>query len=463
MLQLKKTIAFCVITASIYLFCNQVTKAIEVTFPDVNLENAVRSELGIPSGIITNTNMETLASINASRRSISNIEGLEYAKNLTNLNLCSNDITNISAIAGLTNLAILDLTGNDITHFSSLANLTNLGQLYLSGNNISGMNTTDITAIAGLTNLTHLNLGLNNISDISALNGLTNLNYLSMVSNNITDISAIANLTSLTNVQLHSNNITDISAVAGLTNMMHLGINSNEIVDISAISELKKLNTLSLEGNKIIDISVVAGLGNMISLQLNANNIVDVSPIANLANLKYLALYDNQIETLNLTEANCNSLLTFNIGKNPLKKVILSHTAFAPGVFDTLMDGGDPLYTGIAGLEGVLSFDMSDADFFWILDLSSMYGMDDLEEVCLARATNLNGREVVALTTELDSLNLLDVTGLWDSFSTTEQNSLYTWGMIEGNTLITNVPEPSTLTLLLALASLGVLLKRRRP
>ena len=55
----------------------------------------------------------------------------------------------------------------------------------------------------------------------------------------------------------------------------------------------------------------------------------------------------------------------------------------------------------------------------------------------MTEATNLDGSSVVTLTTELDSLNWLDVTGLWVSFDTAAQESLYTWDAIEGHSLIT--------------------------
>ncbi len=108
---------------------------------------------------------------------------------------------------------------------------------------------------------------------------------------------------------------------------------------------------------------------------------------------------------------------------------------------------------------GVLDLDMSSVDFAGISDLTKMYGLDDLEELLLAGATNLDGSQVVTFTSELASLNWLDVTGLWDSFDAGSQSSLNAWDTLEGNTLI--VPEPGTLTLLLCgLAGLALLRRR---
>jgi len=123
------------------------------------------------------------------------------------------------------------------------------------------------------------------------------------------------------------------------------------------------------------------------------------------------------------------------------------------------MDGGHLSWSGLAEVSGVLTLDMSDIDFAGISDFSLMYAMDDLKTLLLAGATNLGGSQVVSQTVELDALNWLDVTGLWDSFDTSTQTSLSTWDAIPGNTLV--VPEPSTLVLLVigGLALLG----RRRP
>ena len=125
------------------------------------------------------------------------------------------------------------------------------------------------------------------------------------------------------------------------------------------------------------------------------------------------------------------------------------------------MDGGDSGYIGIAELADILSLDLSGVDFSGISDLSAIYSMDDLETLLLADVTNLEGSQVSALTGELDSLNWLNVTGLWDTFDAGSQDSLNTWDAVEGNTLVTAVPEPTTIGMLLALVAL-VMVRRRR-
>jgi len=99
-----------------------------VTFVDPNLEQAVRNTLGIPTGQpITRADMTRLTSLDASRRDIQNLSGLEYAINLQKLFLFWNHISDISPLANLTNLQGLYLSGNRISDISPLVSNTGLG------------------------------------------------------------------------------------------------------------------------------------------------------------------------------------------------------------------------------------------------------------------------------------------------------------------------------------------------
>ncbi len=140
------------------------TDTTPVTFPDANLEAAIRGAINKPEGPIYTSDLEALTTLTAWKRGISDITGLEHCVNLEWLNLNSLNISDISPLASLTNLTYLQLGFNNISDISALAGLTNLQVLWLVGNNIS-----DISVLAGLTNLEQLSIGGNNISDISAL------------------------------------------------------------------------------------------------------------------------------------------------------------------------------------------------------------------------------------------------------------------------------------------------------
>jgi hypothetical protein len=95
-----------------------------VTFADHNLETAARTALSKQTGDITDADMATLTSLEATSRGIADLDGLQYATNLESLDLASNLITDVVPVAGLTGLTRLDLSGNKI------ATITVLGALH---------------------------------------------------------------------------------------------------------------------------------------------------------------------------------------------------------------------------------------------------------------------------------------------------------------------------------------------
>src|SRR5882672_5671397 len=68
----------------------------EVSIPDPGLNAAVRAALQKPSGPLTEQDLLTLTNLDASRRNVRSIAGLEAARNLASLNLQINRLTNFS-------------------------------------------------------------------------------------------------------------------------------------------------------------------------------------------------------------------------------------------------------------------------------------------------------------------------------------------------------------------------------
>ena len=144
-----------------------------VTFPDKNLEAALRDALGKPAGEeITETELATITLLGAGRKNITDLSGLEYCVNLT----------------------LLILSGNQISDLTPLEDLTSLANLWLNENQIS-----DITPLAHLNNLYELNLKKNQITDISPLENLTSLFLLYLADNRISDITPLVENSGLDN------------------------------------------------------------------------------------------------------------------------------------------------------------------------------------------------------------------------------------------------------------------------
>ncbi len=110
---------------------------------------------------------------------------------IIDLSLRSEGITSLKAgdFSGLSSLANLDLSDNSISDISVLSGLTKLTELNLSDNSIS-----NISVLSGLTKLTTLYLERNSISNVSALERLTKLTNLYLESNPISDYAPLRRL-----------------------------------------------------------------------------------------------------------------------------------------------------------------------------------------------------------------------------------------------------------------------------
>ena len=108
-----------------------------VYFADANLKAAVEQALGsanpTPTDMLVLTMLE-LFPLGRGVSKISDLTGLEYAKNLERLRLSYNQVSDISAVGGLTNLEWLLLNHNQISDISALTGLENLIVLDLQSN-----------------------------------------------------------------------------------------------------------------------------------------------------------------------------------------------------------------------------------------------------------------------------------------------------------------------------------------
>ena len=148
-----------------------------VSITDSHLRAAIERVLDkAPGASITTTEMTTLTELSAPNANITDLTGLEAARNLTRLDLGAEYVVSEGRL----------INSNSISDLSPLAELTHLTRLHLDGNNIA-----DISPLAGLTNLVILGLWNNSISDISTLAGLTHLFFVGLWNNNISDIAPL--------------------------------------------------------------------------------------------------------------------------------------------------------------------------------------------------------------------------------------------------------------------------------
>src|SRR5437867_3193548 len=117
-----------------------------VVIPDRNLEAVVREVLEKPQGPLTREDLEKLQVLDATRREIEDLTGLEHCVNLTALGLGDNRTSDISPLASLANLETLSLRNNQVSDLTPLASLTRLKTLRIWYNKLR-----DISPLASLT------------------------------------------------------------------------------------------------------------------------------------------------------------------------------------------------------------------------------------------------------------------------------------------------------------------------
>lgn len=105
-----------------------------VMFADEALENAIRAELGLPFGVLSEADLLNLRALDARNMKIRDLSGLERCTRLMWLDLSENNVSNIEALTPLRALTYVNLDKNDVTDIWPLAGLYDLRQLLLFGN-----------------------------------------------------------------------------------------------------------------------------------------------------------------------------------------------------------------------------------------------------------------------------------------------------------------------------------------
>lgn len=221
-----------------------------VKFKNENFERLVRSTINKPKGHIYKKDVESIKEIRGNfgnpiailnthiNYKITNLDGIQYLKNLETVMLAGNDISDIYPLSSLSNLKYLDISLNrELTDISPLGNLSNLKYLDIS----SSKELSNISPLSKLTKLEYLDAIGNKIKDVSPLSTLPNIKILSLSINEIEDISSLNKLSSLTNLQLGANKIKDVIPLSNMTHLKVLGLEKNPIDDFSPLDNLKSV------------------------------------------------------------------------------------------------------------------------------------------------------------------------------------------------------------------------------
>ncbi len=326
-----------------------------VVFDDPVLEAALRKEVGIPEGDVTDKDLAKVTRLGIERNyeekpdpstQVHSIAALAYCTKLTTLQLNFQNIADISPLENLKKIKTLELGGSPITDIAPLAKLTSLDSLALFNCQAS-----DYSPLAKLKKLTALYLDFSTISDLTPLSGLTKLKSLGLKRTPVTDVSPLAKLTSLRTLYLSECDIGDYTPIkkiygklkdkdfdyveviptpvteavafddpvlesvirralgkpegtvyAGeLAALTELGTGfdyeqnppeGSRVKSIEALKYCVNLTILELNFNQITDVSALAGLAGLTDLSVGGNQIEDIAPLSGLTNLKWLALFN---------------------------------------------------------------------------------------------------------------------------------------------------------------------------
>lgn len=162
-----------------------------VTFPDKNLEAVIRKTINKPSGDIAKTDLLSITELHIESKSISSIEGLQYAANIEMLGIADNNISSISQISTMKKLTYLYCCYNRISNISPVKYLTNLKEISFAFNKV-----TDISALSNLNRLNYLDLSGETLTTLKPLRSCSNLKYLTIHETKVNDPDTISYLIS---------------------------------------------------------------------------------------------------------------------------------------------------------------------------------------------------------------------------------------------------------------------------
>ncbi len=445
-----------------------------VTFAESALEQAIRDQLAIPTGNVTENDLLLLTSVVVTDAGITDISGLEYCTALLGLDLSDNQITDISPLAGCVNLLGLGLSNNRITDISVLENLTDLVSLDISNNQITDISPlVDNTGLgAGDTiNLVNNSLDENDLTDILSIETLgatithsiggggllvvfpdSGLEQkiretISKATGDIFDVD----LAALSSLDATSSSISDLTGLEQCPVLGVLELAHNQVTDIEALADITTLTGLSLFNNPVSDISALENLPNLVILGLNNTQVADITPLVNNTGI-------NSGDLVNLTNSQVDAGDLADIQTLEARGVLVLHniTGDQAVTFDDAnleaavrsalsKPTGDIMVSDLAGLTSL------DASSSGIADISGL-------EYCTALTDLDLSDNLVTDISPLQSCTALITLDLTDNQVSDIEALVVNTGLGVGSTvtLTGNQLESADLTDILALTARGV-------
>ncbi len=219
-----------------------------ISIPDANFEKAIRQNIKKYSGEIFSSDLKKIVFLEAGEKDISDIEGVQYMKNVKYLYLEKNSIRDISLLSDLYKLEKISLNQNRISDIRPLAQLTNLKVIYMHTNLIK-----DITPLKLLINLEELYIGGNSIKKIDTLSSLSKLETLYLGDNQITDMRPLASLKMLKELDIYANSTLDITPLKELKNLKEIYVEYYAEESVLNDELYEKYDTMQKKAREIVE------------------------------------------------------------------------------------------------------------------------------------------------------------------------------------------------------------------
>jgi formylglycine-generating enzyme required for sulfatase activity len=395
------------------------TRAQEVSIPDPGLNAAVRAALQKPTGPLTEQDLLSLTNLDASRRNVGSIDGLQAARNLVGLDLQINLLADFSLPAELTNLLVLNLSDNPLTNFLLPSGLTSLTSLTMEAARL-----TNLDLPAGLSGLTNLDLENNQLAGLNLPSNLTSLVALDLGFNALTSFSLPTGLTNLSTFYFAGNPLTNVVLPPGLSGMTELNLSQNQLTDFTLPAGMTSLAELDLSFNQLTNLALPSDLKSLTELDLDYNQFTGLNLPSNLTNLSLLHLRGNQFTNFDLS-AELPGLTYLDVSTNPLTKITL------------------PL-----DLTNLMTLRLSDDN---LSDFTFPFGLTNLVSLFLASNQLTN----VVLPTDLAHLDTLNLSANQLTSFTVPAGLSNLTGLFFVSNQLTNLTLPPDMTRLTQLGFLG--------
>jgi Leucine-rich repeat (LRR) protein len=161
--QMKKYSIACLICLAVaFITISWISDDSTSIFPSRGLEAVIREQINKPEGDIAPDDCLGITFLDLSASDWNtNLEGIQYFRDLETLNCTAGRLSDISALSELVQLKELTLKANKISDLTQLSTLVNLEVLDLTDNRVK-----DLSALSSLISLRHLVIGGNPVESI---------------------------------------------------------------------------------------------------------------------------------------------------------------------------------------------------------------------------------------------------------------------------------------------------------